>query len=79
GAAHRQAERARLESLLDTRGSLSKLRGQLCQALREGRLPLDLPGLADHLRQTVVNQAAIDQPGYSGFKQALEWRPPTRS
>jgi len=79
GDAHRQAERARLEALLDTRGTLGELRWQLCRGLREERLPLELPGLAEHLRQTVVNQVAIDQPGYSGFKQALEWRPPARS
>ncbi|MFP6699246.1 MAG: hypothetical protein VCF08_20505 [Alphaproteobacteria bacterium] len=31
---------------------------------------MDHPGLAEHLRQTVVNQIAIDQPKYSGFKAA---------
>lgn len=71
GAAQRQAERARLEALLDARGSLTELRWQLCHALREERLPLTAPGLTEHLRQTVVNQVAIDQPGYSGLKTAL--------
>ena len=38
-------------------------------ALRDG-MALEHPGLAEHLRQTVVNQVAIDQPRYSGFKTA---------
>ena len=33
--------------------------------------PLDTPGLAEHLRHTVVNQIAIDQPRYHGFKTAI--------
>jgi hypothetical protein len=35
-------------------------------------MPLDRPGLAEHLRETVVNQVAIDQPRYSGLRTALE-------
>jgi hypothetical protein len=35
-------------------------------------MPLDTPGLAEHLRETVVNQVAIDQPKYSGLRTALE-------
>jgi hypothetical protein len=34
-------------------------------------MPLDRPGLAQHLRATVINQVAIDQPNYSGLKTAL--------
>ncbi len=74
GAAHRQAEHARLESLLATRGTLGELRRQLCDALRDERLALDTRGLAEHLRLTVVNQVAIDQPGYAGFSAASQGR-----
>ena len=60
------AERLRLCNLLNTQGSLDKLRLELSQRLREG-LPLDTPGLGVHLRQTVAGQLAIDQPGYSAL------------
>jgi len=40
-------------------------------------MPLDAPGLAEHLRATVVNQVAIDQPRYSGFRTAVEYAHPT--
>ena len=42
-----------------------------CQRLAEMTIGLDLPGLQEHLRQTVANQIAIDQPRYSGLRQAL--------
>ncbi len=50
--------------------SLDDLRWALVRRLRDGSMPLDTPGLADHLRTTVVNQVAIDQPSYSGFRAA---------
>ena len=50
---------------------LQALRWQLVHALRDGSMPLDAPGLAEHLRVTVLNQVAIDQPVYSGLKTAL--------
>ena len=34
-------------------------------------MPLDAPGLAEHLRTSVVNQIAIDQPRYSGYLAAV--------
>jgi hypothetical protein len=40
------------------------------QGLRDGSIELDSHELQAHLRQTVVNRVAIDQPGYAGFKQA---------
>jgi aminoglycoside phosphotransferase (APT) family kinase protein len=69
--AARAREHERLQSLLGARGGLSELRWKLTRALRDGSMPLDQPGLAEHLRATVVNQIAIDQPKYSGFKTAL--------
>jgi len=66
----RTAEHDRLRELLDADGSLSELRWQLAHALRDGSISLDAAGLAEHLRATVVNQIAIDQPKYSGFKTA---------
>lgn len=56
-------ERARLEPLVGQDGSLQELRWLLVENLR-GDLPLETPGLAEHLRLTVMDQLAIDQPGY---------------
>ncbi len=71
GEPHRRNERERLRALLDADGDLGSLRWQLVHALRDGTMPLDDPALAEHLRTTVVNQIAIDQPKYSGFRTAL--------
>ena len=70
GPAHRQAERQRLQALLGGNEGLNALRWALVRGLRDGSIPLNHPGLAAHLRDTVVNQVAIDQPKYSGFKTA---------
>ena len=53
--------------LLGSEDDLSTLRWQLVHRLREGQQPLDDASLIEHLRNTVVNQIAIDQPRYSGF------------
>ncbi|MBT4045150.1 MAG: phosphotransferase family protein [Rhodospirillaceae bacterium] len=71
GPAHRHLERQRLNALFVADDSLENLRWRLVNGLRLGEMALDHPGLAHHLRQTVVNQIAIDQPKYSGFKTAL--------
>jgi aminoglycoside phosphotransferase (APT) family kinase protein len=70
GAEQRARERARLEELLGRDGDLESLRWTLVEALRSGQMPLDTAELAEHLRATVVNQVAIDQPRYSGFVAA---------
>lgn len=66
-------ERSRLKVLLPEQAdtSLLALRWALTNGLRDGSMALDADGLAEHLRTTVVNQIAIDQPRYSGFKRAL--------
>ena len=71
GPAARAAEHQRLGALLGTQGTLVELRRQLAERLRAGAMALDTPGLAEHLRNTVVNQLVIDQPGYSGLQNAL--------
>lgn len=58
-------EHARLQTLLGN-GDLDALRRQLVEKLR-GDFALDTPGLADHLRQTVAGQLAIDQPHYTAL------------
>ena len=71
GKAHRAREHQRLRQLLGGSGDLASLRWQLVNGLRDGSIPLATEGLAEHLRATVVNQIAIDQPRYSGFKTAI--------
>ncbi|MBL6953054.1 MAG: phosphotransferase family protein [Alphaproteobacteria bacterium] len=70
GPAHRRLEQARLAALFQVEDSLENLRWRLVNKLRAGEMSLDYPGLGEHLRHTVVNQIAIDQPRYSGFKTA---------
>jgi hypothetical protein len=72
GPAHRRLEQTRLAALLASEGSLEDLRWRLVKGLRAGEMPLDYPGLSEHLRHTVVNQIAIDQPKYAGFKTAAQ-------
>ena len=74
GSNHRARETERLRKLLAVEGNLAELRWRLVAALRSGEIALDAPGLAEHLRATVLNQVAIDQPRYSGFKTALAAR-----
>jgi aminoglycoside phosphotransferase (APT) family kinase protein len=71
GPEHRRRERERLAALLSRDGELETLRRELCARLRDRSMPLDEPGLAEHLRASVVNQIAIDQPKYSGLETAL--------
>ena len=70
---HRTREQERLSALLGVSDSLPRLRRALCEKLRDGEMPLDAPELAEHLRQTVMNQLLIDQPKYpalGGAEQA---------
>ena len=71
GDAHRMRQTERLRALLGEEGDLETLRRSLVLRLRENRIALDHPGLAEYLREAVVNQTAIDQPTYSGLKTAL--------
>ena len=67
----RDQERQRLVALLGAEGELEQLRWQLVHGLRSGDMDLQRPGLAGHLRQSVVDQIAIDQPKYSGLRTTL--------
>ncbi|WOJ95120.1 phosphotransferase family protein [Congregibacter variabilis] len=69
GAHLANQERRRLQALLGSDAELDELRWGLVNKLRDG-MPLDSPGLAEHLRQTVACQLAIDQPRYSALRQS---------
>ncbi len=70
GGQHHQGELGRLQAYFDTDEDLMSLRTKLSQGLREGSIPLSDERIQAHLRVTVLNQIAIDQPNYSGFKRA---------
>lgn len=70
--AHKTAELDRLRRFFGTGGTLESLRWRLVDSLRDGSQSLDDQALTDHLRQTVVNQIAIDQPRYTGFASAIK-------
>lgn len=64
-------ELSRLQALYEKEDELESLRWRLVRDLREGNLSLDDEKLQAYLRNTVVNQIAVDQPRYSGFKTAI--------
>ncbi len=59
-----------LRALLGADGTLEELNRELCRRIRAGALTLETPGLASHLEHTTRTKVAIDQPNYSGLKQA---------
>jgi hypothetical protein len=66
GPAAEAAAVARLRALLGLHGEFEALNAELCSRLRDGRLPPLGPAVLTHLKASVVDQVAIDQPGYSG-------------
>ncbi len=46
---------------------LPRLRAALCDAIRDGRVGLGTPGLADHLWADAMARLAIEQPAYPSF------------
>ncbi len=68
-----RAEIGRLRALLGVEGDFTGLNAELCARLRDGRLAPLAPAVLAHLRASVIDQIAIDQPSYSGLA-ALEAR-----
>ena len=71
GETGKQEELSRLQAFFDSADSLIDLRWRLTTALRDGSQSLENELVQHHLRNTVANQIAIDQPKYSGFKKAI--------
>jgi hypothetical protein len=69
-------EHRRLAKLLDSYAELDVLRKQLCEKIARGEITLDQPALREHLRATVVDRLAIDQPTYSAYLAAIGRRRP---
>ncbi len=72
GPIHQALELDRLQALFQSDEGLDVLKRRLVTELRDKQISLDNEVLQNHLRQTVINQIAIDQPKYSGFKNALD-------
>ena len=72
GDEHRRLEHNRLKDYFGSQDTLAVLRWRLVKALRDGSVGITDERIKEHLRQTVVNQIAIDQPKYSGFLRAVE-------
>lgn len=58
-------------SAADPTEQVTEMRWKLVKCLRDGSMPLNQPGLAEYLRDSVVHQVAIDQPSYSGYRHAI--------
>ena len=71
GPRQRALELERLQAFYGSDQDLETLRWRLVNSLRDGSQSLDDDNLKAHLRQTVVNQIAIDQPRYTGFRTAV--------
>ena len=65
-------ERKRLAALLGHEGSLEDLNRELCRKIREGAIGLESTELKKHLDITTRDTVVIDQPSYSGLRQALK-------
>ncbi len=70
GPALARHETALLSEMLGLNGDIDQLRWRLVHSLRDGSIELDSLLLQRYLRDSVVNQVAIDQPKYSGFQFA---------
>ncbi len=64
--------RSGMVALLKHDGDAAALEAELCDAIREGRIADDDPALIAHLKDVAIARIRIDQPNYSGLKDALE-------
>lgn len=58
----------RLRDLLGHDGDFADLNAELCDRLASGELTLKDPRVLAHLKASIIDQARIDQPSYSGLK-----------
>ena len=72
GPARDKSERQSINNLLRVElGSVEECRSALCAALESGKVSMDNTKLLTHLRNSVVNDIAIDQPSYAGLAEAV--------
>jgi hypothetical protein len=66
------AERKRLMDLLGADGPLADLNLDISERIRSGAISIDDPDLLDHLKRTTLGKASIDNPKYSGYRDATK-------
>jgi len=66
-----RSELERLQAFYGSDEDLEALRWRLVNELRDGTQRLDDEHLQAYLRNAVVNQIAVDQPRYSGYRNAI--------
>lgn len=72
-AAASHAERSRLQALLGSGDDdNAQLNAQLCERLRSGAMAPDAPVLLAHLRATVLDKLAIDNPEFPLYREVLQ-------
>jgi hypothetical protein len=59
-------ERERLAAMLGHEGAVEELNSELVDAIRSGTTPLDDPGLRNHVRQSLAEALAINNPKWAG-------------
>lgn len=64
-AAHEAAAGQRLQALLQQRGDTATLSHALHDAIASGQMPLGTPGLSGHLRQSLHDALAINNPRWT--------------
>ena len=72
GAGMDDARARRLADLVGREGELESLVRELSEGIRTGSHDLRTPGLAEHLRATVMDKLAIDNPRYESYRRARE-------
>ncbi len=60
--AHAAAEHQRLVALLGHDGEVEELSRELARKIRAGSIPLDAPKLREHIRQSLADALAINNP-----------------
>ena len=68
------AELLRLQSILDRPNAtdISTLNAVLSDAIRSGEIDIGSDELFTHLKMTAIAQLKVDQPHYSGLREALK-------
>ena len=64
--ANESAERVRLKGIVGHDGSVEDLNAELCVLIRTDQIDLDDPSLRSHLKQSLADALAINNPKWTG-------------
>ncbi|MFZ5669847.1 MAG: DUF6285 domain-containing protein [Pseudomonadota bacterium] len=68
GPAAEAAATDRLRALLGREGGFAELNAALCEGIADGTIDALDPAVLAHLKASIIDQVAIDQPQYAGLK-----------